>query len=95
VLDQLKSGTPSKQSIAKHLGFSPRTLDRRLTEEGLTFQSMLDDLRRESALRHLEDPAVSVDDTAFLLGFSSAEAFRKAFNRWTGRTPGEYRKKNR
>lgn len=81
----------SLESTAQRLGVSARTLQRRLREEGTTFQRVLDDVRREFASRYLADEAKSISDIAFAVGFSDVSAFHRAFRRWTGRTPGEMR----
>jgi AraC-like DNA-binding protein len=70
---------------------SPRTLGRRLAEEGTTFSELLDDLRRQLALRYVGTETHGLSEVAFLLGFSDVAAFYRAFKRWTGRTPLQYR----
>jgi AraC-like DNA-binding protein len=70
---------------------SARTLQRRLAGEGLSFDGVLDELRRELALRHLADRRVAIAEVAYLLGFSEPSAFHRAFKRWTGTTPGAAR----
>lgn len=87
----LQAGETSAQDIARRLRASERTLRRRLQEEGATFSDLLADVRRELSIRYLEDPSLSVDEIAFLLGFSTGSAFRRAFRRWTGVTPSEER----
>jgi AraC-like DNA-binding protein len=71
---------------------SPRSLQRRLHEQGRSLQSLLGELRVELARRYLAEPGESVSEVAFLLGFSEVSTFHRAFRRWTGQTPGEYRK---
>jgi AraC-like DNA-binding protein len=87
----LQAGETSAASVAGRLRASERTLRRRLQEEGVMFSDLLADVRRELALRYLEEPGLSVDEIAFLLGFSTGSAFRRAFRRWTGKTPSEHR----
>jgi len=87
----LQAGETSAEHVARRLRASERTLRRRLQDEGATFSDLLADVRRELALRYLDDPALSVDEIAFLLGFSTGSAFRRAFRRWTGVTPSEQR----
>ncbi|TFZ55089.1 AraC family transcriptional regulator, partial [Methylorubrum sp. Q1] len=77
--------------IAQTLGTSQRTLSRRLTEEGLSFESVLEEMRRDLALRYLRDTRLSISRIAWLLGFREATAFTHAFRRWTGRSPTEAR----
>lgn len=88
---QAGSGALSLEATAARLEVSPRTLQRRLREEGTTFQRVLDDVRREFASRYLADDTQSISDIAFAVGFSDVSAFHRAFRRWTGRTPGEIR----
>jgi AraC-like DNA-binding protein len=91
LLDQLCSGEISEDVMAEQLHMSRRTLQRKLAEADLTYQKLVDDTRRDLALRHLEDPRHSITDVTFLLGFSQQSAFTRAFKRWTGMAPSEYR----
>jgi AraC-like DNA-binding protein len=91
LLDQLCSGDVSEYGMAEQLHMSRRTLQRKLAEADLTFQKLVDDTRRDLAMRHLEDPTHSITDVTFLLGFSQQSAFTRAFKRWTGMSPSEYR----
>ena len=85
----LPLGEPSLADAARRCGLGPRTLQRRLRERGVTFRSLIDDVRREAALEQLAHPEVSVAEVAFALGFSDPSAFHHAFRRWTGRSPGD------
>jgi AraC-like DNA-binding protein len=85
----LPDGDSGAEAVASGLGMSARTLRRRLREQGTTHQQLLDEVRHQLASRTLEQPGVSVNEVAFLLGFSDASAFHKAFRRWTGRGPTE------
>jgi AraC-like DNA-binding protein len=58
----------------------------------VTFDALLDELRRELALRYLADPKIAVSEVAYLLGYSEPSPFHRAFKRWTGKTPTEARK---
>jgi AraC-like DNA-binding protein len=71
---------------------STRTLQRRLAEEGTSFRGLLDDVRRTAAARHLRTPGLSNAEVAYVLGFSELAAFQRAFRRWYGVTPGEFRR---
>jgi AraC-like DNA-binding protein len=93
VIAALQSGETDANAIARRMKTSTRTLRRRLLAEGTTYTDVLADVRRELALRYLTDSRLSVEEVAFLLGFSTVSAFRRAFQRWTGDTPSEYRRK--
>ena len=87
----LRSGDLSATSLAHQLGMSVRSLNRLLAAEGTSYQAVLDSLRHELAARQLSDPRASVWEVAFQLGFSDLSAFYRAFRRWTGTTPAEFR----
>lgn len=89
----LAQSEPRLADIAKRLGASERTLHRRLEAEDTTFSTLLDDARRERSLLLVEDPALSVGELAFLLGYSEPAAFIRAFKRWTSETPTSFRAK--
>ena len=91
LLDQLSSGELSENAMAQQLHMSRRTLQRKLAEADLTYQKLVDDTRRDLAMRHLEDSRLSITDVTFLLGFSQQSAFTRAFRRWTGTSPSAYR----
>lgn len=82
----LHTGKARLETIAKTMGVSRQTLFRRLRAEGVTFERVLDELRHRMALDYLEKK--TVNETAYLLGFSDAAAFSRAFKRWTGSSPG-------
>ncbi|MGF1570588.1 MAG: AraC family transcriptional regulator [Nodosilinea sp.] len=82
---------PTLDAIARSFSLSTRQLQRELQGENTSYQQLLDNTRRELALRHLQNPATSVHDLAFLLGFSEPSAFHRAFKRWTGQTPRAFR----
>jgi len=91
----LPHGKPKASLVARKLNMSPRTLARRLANEGLSFASVLDEMRRELARRYLEDPRLPISQVAWLLGFQEAAAFTHAVRRWTGQTPSEIRRSGR
>jgi AraC-like DNA-binding protein len=70
---------------------SVRTLTRLLAAEGTTYRELLETLRRDLAGRYLAGDALSVSEISFLLGFAELSSFHRAFKRWTGRTPAEFR----
>lgn len=92
LLAVLHTGDTSITAIAAVMGVSRQTLYRRLKAEGVTFELVLDDLRRRMALDYLGARRVSVNETAYLVGFSDPAAFSRAFKRWTGRSPREARR---
>lgn len=94
LLEQLSSGNISEAAMAEQLHMSRRTLQRKLADADLTYKQLIDDTRRDLAVRHLDDPRYSVTDVTFLLGFSQQSAFARAFKRWTGVSPSEYRARN-
>jgi AraC-like DNA-binding protein len=83
----LHTGDVSMGSVAHKLGVSRQTLFRRLRAEGTTFARVLDELRHMLALRYLGGQKASVNETAYLVGFSDRGAFSRAFKRWTGSSP--------
>lgn len=87
----LHQGEPRADALAAQLGFSRSTLFRRLRDEGTSFALVLDQLRRDMAIDYLLASRVSAAEIAYLLGFSEPAAFSRAFQRWTGQTPGQYR----
>ena len=82
---------PTLQHIARELGMSARTLQRRLTDAEITFQKMVEDTRRELAHHYLKQSTVELTEAAFLLGYEDANSFFRAFHLWEGTTPGEWR----
>ena len=78
-------------AAAAELHMSERSLQRRLADEGLTFDGLLEEVRREMAVRYLSDRKVAIAEVAYLLGYSEPSAFHRAFKRWTGKTPSEIR----
>jgi len=83
----LHTGEASMDTIARKLGLSRQTLFRKLKAEGVTFEQVMDELRQKLALHYLNRKKVSVNQTAYLVGFSEPAAFSRAFKRWTGSSP--------
>ena len=77
--------------VARTLGMSERTLGRKLADEGLNFTDVLQDLRRDLAIRYLDDRKLRISKIAWLLGFKEVGAFTHACKRWTGKTPRQMR----
>jgi AraC-like DNA-binding protein len=82
---------PSLQSVARELGISPRTLQRRLTLATVTFQQLIEETRRELARHYLQQGSVELKEVSFLLGYEDANSFFRAFQSWEGTPPGEWR----
>jgi AraC-like DNA-binding protein len=86
----LHTGDPSMDTIAGRMGLNRQVLLGLLKAEGATFEGVVDELRHRMALEYLNGKKASVNEAAYLVGFSEPAAFRRAFKRWTGRSPGEY-----
>ena len=82
---------PAVEKIARSLGMSPRTLQRRLGELGTTYQKLLDEVRHRSARRLLANTDLAAGEVAFLLGFEEMNSFTRAFHVWEGTTPARWR----
>jgi AraC-like DNA-binding protein len=92
ILKQLLAGQrPGIQDLATELHLSTRTLQRRLTEQGITFQHLLDEARRELARHYLLHSSRELNETAYLLGYEDANSFFRAFHQWEGTSPGQWR----
>jgi AraC-like DNA-binding protein len=88
----LPDGAPTVQQTAESLGVSPRTLQRRLADEGTSYFQVVDDARCATALRGLRDPDQTLDDIAYDAGYAERAPFIRAFKRWTGLTPRDYQR---
>jgi len=91
VANVLSEGVPTLSSISSELGIGPRTLQRRLSDHGLSFQSVVDSARNDLAMKLLRETEYSLVEVAFLTGFSEQSGFTRAFKRWSGKTPRSYR----
>jgi len=87
----LPHGRVLVEDVARSLGMSERTLARKLSDEGLNFTEILQQLRRDLAVRYLDDRKLHVSKIAWMLGFTEVSAFTHACRRWTGKTPRETR----
>jgi AraC-like DNA-binding protein len=91
LIEQLPHGEPSQEKVAAALHMSPRNFQRKLAEEGSSYTELLNDTRRDLALSYVRDPGYSLGEITYLLGFSDASSFNRAFKRWTGQSPSAYR----
>ncbi|MGI9324083.1 MAG: AraC family transcriptional regulator [Pseudomonadales bacterium] len=91
VVEQLPSGTPSQEEVARLLATSSRTLQRRLAEQGTSYRNLLTAVRQELSRAYLADRAIPLTEVSYMLGFSDTSAFSRAFKRWTGQTPASFR----
>lgn len=91
LLEQLSSGHASRQSVARALHMSPRTLQRRLRAEGTSYKELLEQTRRDLAARYMRESHLSAGEITFLLGFSEPANFARAFKRWHGMALTKYR----
>ena len=91
VATSLSEGIPALSDIARELGMSGRTLQRRLRERGLSYQTLVDESRRQLAMRLLRQTDFALIEVAFMTGFSGQSAFTRAFKRWAGQTPRSFR----
>lgn len=89
--DDFSNDLPNFEDIAEKLHTSPQTLRRRLKEEGITYQELKDQMRRDTAIYFLERGDLAIHEIAERLGFSEPSTFHRAFKKWTGITPGAYR----
>lgn len=92
LLDSLPNGAQSQAQVARQLGLSTRALQRKLAEEATSYGALVDGTRRDLALAYLREARHSMTDIGYLLGFSGAASFTRAFRRWTGKTPSDYQR---
>lgn len=90
--ESIREGHMTLARVARKLATTPRTLQRRLKQHGMDFKTLVDDTRRRFAAHYLDDRSNTLTDIAFLVGYSEISAFNRAFKRWTGSTPSEYRR---
>ncbi|MCY1259983.1 putative HTH-type transcriptional regulator [compost metagenome] len=91
----LNGREPDLEEVAARLKMPTWTLRRKLAEEGTQFRTLLNDTRRDLAMIYIRDTDLAFGEIAYLLGFAAAEAFQRAFKRWSGHTPGEFRRAQR
>ncbi|MEM1111106.1 MAG: AraC family transcriptional regulator [Pseudomonadota bacterium] len=83
---------PNAELMARQLNMSPRTLHRKLTAEGTSLQQIKDDFRRDLAIHYMGRPELTIDAIATLMGFQDSSAFYRSFKKWTGKSPGSWRR---
>lgn len=91
IIAGMNGQVPSIHDVARALGMSARSLQRALDAEGTKFQTLVDDVRCEFSRRYLARKSLNLGEVSTLVGFNDTSAFFKAFKRWTGKAPGEYR----
>jgi len=89
---QMMHGEPNLDDVATKIGLSTWTLQRNLRKEGISFTSLVDNLRCEMATRYMQQNQLSISDMALLLGYSEVSAFSRAFRRWFNISPRQWRK---
>lgn len=91
LVEALPGGATSVDDMARRLHVSKRSLQRRLSEEGTSFQALLNETRFQMSERYLRDSSLSIPEISYLLGFRDTSSFFRAFHGWTGSTPGDFR----
>ncbi len=88
---RLTAGRPDIRSVATELAMSERSLQRKLTDEGVTFQGLLGETRHQLALEYLADPTLAIMEVAYMLGYEDQNSFFRAFRQWESLTPSAWR----
>jgi len=94
IIAKLASGNISDEAVAETFPLTERTLQRRLREYGTTFKTLMSEVRMDLADRYILDNRLSLSEISFMLGFSEMSSFSRAFKRWTGQSPSDYRQSN-
>jgi len=92
---RVAAGPARMSSIARQFGMSERTLHRRLAADGVSYQELLEEARKAAAGRYLDESTLAIGEIAYLLGYSEPAAFHRAFKRWYGKTPEQFRTRSR
>ena len=95
IVERLPRGSAKIKPIADEVNMSMKTLERRLAERGQSFSALLDEVRCETAKRHLKGTDMGLSQVAYLAGYTEPAALVRAFRRWTGMTPMQFRERNR
>ena len=91
---RLTAGRPDIRSVAAELAISERSLQRKLTDEGVTFQGLLSETRHQLALEYLRDTRLAIMEVAYMLGYEDQNSFFRAFRQWEEATPADWRTRN-
>ncbi|MCB1704426.1 MAG: AraC family transcriptional regulator [Halioglobus sp.] len=91
IIEALPSGAPSEEAIARRVCVSGRTLQRKLAEEGTSYRTLLSEVRRDLAAKYIADKSMPLSEISYMLGFSDASSFSRAFKKWTGDPPAAFR----
>lgn len=92
VIMMVKPDFPTLKEVASNLNMSVRTFQRKLGEEGKTFKEIVEELKQEFAIDYLKQDELTIGEIAYLLSYADVSAFIRSFKRWTGKTPGDYRR---
>lgn len=92
IIQTLSSGNCNKQRVANEMAMSPSALQQKLAQRNSSFQDLLNQVRRSLALAYMEQARVSITEMSFMLGFADTSSFTRAFRRWTGNSPRDYRR---
>jgi AraC-like DNA-binding protein len=93
IIRHLESGEANMETISSELNLSSSTVYRKLREENISYNALLSDIKKQLAQAYLKETSFTVNDISYLLGFSEASAFHRAFKRWFGTNPSQYRRK--
>ena len=94
LIEHLPAGRFSEAEIAASVNVSQRSLQRKLREQGMTYKQLVEDTRRDLSLQYVRDPGYSFNEVAFLLGFTEPANFSRAFKRWYGTSPSDFRRQS-
>lgn len=92
IIQTLSSGNCSKQRVAREMAMSPSALQQKLAQLDSSFQDLINQVRQALALAYMEQARISITEMSFMLGFSDTSSFTRAFRRWTGKSPRDYRR---
>ena len=93
IVDELPSGTPNEEEIARRMAVSARTLQRKLADENTSFRILVLEVRRDLAGKYIADKTMPLAEISYMLGFSDVSSFSRAFKKWMGDAPGAFRAK--